>query len=171
MGATQWRHFIPYQPDIEAALKQLRNEVFERGDYSYGGLDTLAATIERLDPEAGRKYRERLALLSPNITKSRRPKSIESLLKKYGDTGAHSVLDIDHICAAPEYGGLSPVPEDCVVEIFGTPYPSRDLLSPDNGGGLRLYDCNLYGRWSAVYLVLFTGETPTEYYIEGCSGD
>ena len=33
MGATQWSYFVPYQPDINEALQQLRNEVFKQGVY------------------------------------------------------------------------------------------------------------------------------------------
>lgn len=36
MGASSWHYFTPYQPDAEAALQQLRNDVFARNDYSRG---------------------------------------------------------------------------------------------------------------------------------------
>jgi hypothetical protein len=36
MGASSWRHYTPYQPDAEAALQQLRRDVFARGEYSFG---------------------------------------------------------------------------------------------------------------------------------------
>jgi hypothetical protein len=36
MGASSWRFYTSYQPDPEAALQQLRRDVFARGDYSFG---------------------------------------------------------------------------------------------------------------------------------------
>lgn len=36
MGASSWRFYTSYQPDPEAALQQLRREVFARGEYSFG---------------------------------------------------------------------------------------------------------------------------------------
>ena len=36
MGATGWDYFVPYQPDISAALQRLREDVFARGDYELG---------------------------------------------------------------------------------------------------------------------------------------
>ena len=33
MSGTGWSYFIPYQEDTTKALQQLRQEVFDRGDY------------------------------------------------------------------------------------------------------------------------------------------
>jgi hypothetical protein len=33
MGASGWAYFVPFQVDIAKALQQLRDEVFQRGDY------------------------------------------------------------------------------------------------------------------------------------------
>ncbi|GGZ32336.1 hypothetical protein GCM10010365_61390 [Streptomyces poonensis] len=33
MGASDWDYYVPYQEDLNAALQQLRREVFEAGDY------------------------------------------------------------------------------------------------------------------------------------------
>jgi hypothetical protein len=36
MGASSWRYYTKYRPDPEAALQELRQDVFARGDYSFG---------------------------------------------------------------------------------------------------------------------------------------
>src|ERR1043166_8007189 len=36
MGASGWDCFVPYDPDISAALHRLRRDVFDRGDYIFG---------------------------------------------------------------------------------------------------------------------------------------
>jgi len=33
MGASGWSYFVPYQPDIQKALQELREVVFQRGGY------------------------------------------------------------------------------------------------------------------------------------------
>ncbi|MFE4250423.1 hypothetical protein ACFRU3_13060 [Streptomyces sp. NPDC056910] len=33
MGASGWDYYVPYQEGLNAALQQLRHEVFEAGDY------------------------------------------------------------------------------------------------------------------------------------------
>src|SRR5579859_6346410 len=33
MGASGWSYFIPYQEDIAQALQDLRQKIFEEGDY------------------------------------------------------------------------------------------------------------------------------------------
>jgi hypothetical protein len=33
MGASGWSYFVPYQPDINKALQELRQKVFQEGDY------------------------------------------------------------------------------------------------------------------------------------------
>ncbi|MGW6397350.1 hypothetical protein [Streptomyces sp. NPDC055134] len=35
MGASGWDYYVPYQEDLNAALQQLRHEVFEAGDYHW----------------------------------------------------------------------------------------------------------------------------------------
>jgi hypothetical protein len=36
MGASSWRYYTAYQANPEAALQELRNAVFNRGEYSFG---------------------------------------------------------------------------------------------------------------------------------------
>src|SRR5204863_9878348 len=69
MGATGWSYFVPYEADISAALKRLRDNVFERGDYVYGdGIteDQRKAVLEQMRPEMEpwmQKVREQAAKL------------------------------------------------------------------------------------------------------------
>jgi hypothetical protein len=36
MGASSWRYYTTYRSDAEAALQELRRDVFARGEYSFG---------------------------------------------------------------------------------------------------------------------------------------
>jgi hypothetical protein len=56
VGASDWHYTVAYQPDVMAALQQLRQDVYDRGKYyrESGGDDDLSMTEEefraRLDP-------------------------------------------------------------------------------------------------------------------------
>lgn len=46
MAATGWTYFVPYQPDPESALQDLRNDVFNRKAFMLPG-DTVAGMSEQ----------------------------------------------------------------------------------------------------------------------------
>jgi len=49
MGASGWNYFVPYKPDINQALQELRQQVFESGDYFLLGEDQPSTIDELLD--------------------------------------------------------------------------------------------------------------------------
>jgi hypothetical protein len=52
MGASSWHHYTAYRPDPEAALQELRRDVFARGEYSFG-MGGLAGHVGTGGPTAG----------------------------------------------------------------------------------------------------------------------
>ena len=55
MGASDWHYTVAYQPDVKAALQQLRRDVYDRGEYYREPADNDLAMTEdefraRLDP-------------------------------------------------------------------------------------------------------------------------
>ena len=61
MAATGWSYYVPYQPDIAAALGSLRNDVFRRGDYSrpgyLGGDESIRDVWKDMSAQAARRVR------------------------------------------------------------------------------------------------------------------
>ncbi|NUT03162.1 MAG: hypothetical protein HOV76_06755, partial [Hamadaea sp.] len=49
MGASSWISWVPYQPDIEAALQQARQDAYDRGDFYRGTPNTRAKTMSEED--------------------------------------------------------------------------------------------------------------------------
>jgi len=47
MGASEWRYFVPYQEDLNLALRDLRQQVFSTGEYWWYG-DRGTARFSRL---------------------------------------------------------------------------------------------------------------------------
>src|SRR4051794_36302390 len=126
MGATGWQYCVPYHPDMDRVLGDLRRDVLARGDYEEPGveLDFLEEvgffeadeesreqmmaefTLEPLRWAIGRFGMDRLRewleaqQWSPGL-RGPRPRSMEELeaLRCVSMDGTHSILDI---------GGISP---------------------------------------------------------------
>jgi hypothetical protein len=71
MGASGWEYLVPYQADLQAALNDLRRQVFDSGDY-----------------------------ISPVTWGLTAPESLEALAQQeyysqfMGENGTHSIIDV-----------------------------------------------------------------------------
>ena len=98
-----------------------------------------------------------------------RPKrrgSITELLERAGESGTHSILDIERVSEQPGFGVAAPLTADSLRQAFGTDVPTHDEVErhwPDVAERL--------GRWQACYLVVYRDGEPHEYAFIGCSGD
>ncbi len=172
MGATAWSYFAPYQPDIGAVLKELRQSVFERGDYERPGelVAEYMRTEERQQKAArfarlfGEKFAEQMRRIDD--TPVRDPGSIEELIEQCGESGTHSILDIDRIAAAPEPGAAAPLPAERLKELLGADRPTRPMLEQAERAGQLA--CR---RGHAHYLLVYAEDEPTEIYFWGSTGD
>ena len=172
MGASSWKYRIPYQPDVILALRQLREGVFERGEFdTTGGLAQMLATITRLKPDAAPELEKKIGPLIAQKMLLRDSQSIEELLERCAESGTHSILDIDSITDAPTVGSMSPVSDEALLELFGTTKPTGQMFESDGQSASGFYQTGLYGLWQAVYVVLYRNDMPDEIYIEGVSGD
>ena len=184
MGATQWSYFVPHQPDISKALQQLRDDVFEQGQYEQpfgfdqnaleSQLDYLAKKYQSL-PEAIRVHTDQFMELARAATKQhpprQSPKSIKQLLEQCGTEGTHSILDIDRVSPEPTFGAIAPLPRERVLEIFGTEYPTRNMVEKWSARVDALDAEPLYKRWGGIYIIVHRDTEAIEIYFEGCSGD
>src|SRR5688572_31392600 len=94
MGASVWSYVVPYRPDINAALQQLRQDVYDRGDYYREPRDLayLAMTEE-----------EYVATLDPNWWDGG---PNESLLEDWRRAkGAPEPVDPNTVAAAQPHSG------------------------------------------------------------------
>jgi hypothetical protein len=184
MGATQWSYFVPYQSDINEALQQLQDEIFKQGEYEQpfgfnqteveSQLDYLAAAYQSL-PKEIREHTDQFMELARTAAKQHQPrlspKSIKQLLERCGTEGTHSILDIERISPEPTFGAIAPLPRERVLEIFGTEYPTRDMVAEWSARVDSLDAEPLYRRWEGIYIIVYRDTEPVEIYFEGCSGD
>jgi hypothetical protein len=127
MGASGWRYFVPYQPDIQQALQELREDVFKRGafkkNYFTGSdyresLEELEEMFEILDANQIREVdRESLritrkfAFLGDDAIPT--PGTIDEAMVATLQSGTHSIIDVVEIADLPwqEDGyGIYPIP-------------------------------------------------------------
>ena len=184
MGATQWSYFVPHQPDISKALQQLRDDVFEQGQYEQpfgfdqnaleSQLDYLAKKYQSL-PKAIRVHTDQFIEFARAVAKQQlprqSPKSIKQLLEQCGTEGTHSILDIERISPEPTFGAIAPLPRERVLEIFGTEHPTRDMVEKWSARVDALDAEPLYKRWEGIYIIVYRDTEAVEIYFEGCSGD
>jgi TusA-related sulfurtransferase len=142
MGATTWQYFVPYQQDVSKALEELREETFRTGAYEipYG--------IE----EAGIE----------------KPESIEQLLEAAAEEGTHSILDIYQVSSSPDFGSITPLPPEAILQIFATSTPTHEQIeAAAERGSFEEY----VQRWQGIYIRVFQNDTPSELFFWGYSGD
>ncbi|MCM0673741.1 hypothetical protein NCC78_03320 [Micromonospora phytophila] len=147
MGASSWRYFVAYQPDLDTALNALREKVFADGDYWWAR------------GEIGES-----ANAHPH-----RPATMRELFADewVQESGTHSILDMSHVLAdgeKPDYGTVQPVSGAEALRCAGTEVLTRDHL--------KAIDDLAERRWFGRCAVLHDGAgRPEEIYFWGWSGD
>jgi hypothetical protein len=139
MGASAWSYYVPYQEDINQALQDLRQEVFRSGQY--------------YRPQPG----------APP------PATIEELLESNAESGTHSILDVMMAAPQPDYGAVSPLLRNELVQHFGTEQPTREMLEKSFPA---IYEVTAQrGPWAGTYIIVYDGGKPAEIFFFGQSGD
>ncbi|HEY7225174.1 MAG TPA: hypothetical protein VH561_16500 [Micromonosporaceae bacterium] len=147
MGASYWDYYVPYQPDLNAALHELRHRVFVEGDYWW-------AVKQEFGPASA--YPDR-------------PTEMDALFEDEAvqESGTHSILDMFSVLAdgePPDYGTVQPVSAAEALAVAGTEVLTRDHVAAID----RLADKRSFGRCAILHDE--HGE-PSEIYFWGFSGD
>jgi hypothetical protein len=99
-------------------------------------------------------------------SRATRPRSIAEVLELAGESGTHSILDIERIAARPGFGVATALSADALRRAFGTDVPTHDDVEQHWFEVAEQLD-----RWHARYLVVYRDSKPDEYAFVGCSGD
>lgn len=147
MGASSWDYYVPYQPDLGAALRELRRRVFEEGDYWWAAPNEFKPASEFPD----------------------RPRTEAELWadEAQQESGTHSILDMTRVLAdgeEPDYGTVEPVTEAEALDRVGVARLTRAHVE-------KLQDL-VKGRWLGRCAVLHDDDgNRSELYFWGYSGD
>jgi hypothetical protein len=149
MGARPYWYFVPYDPDVERALRALREREFAAGRYN---------PVVPF-PVFGAGDPGRFAPAHPTIVAALADAA-------HSGAGTRSILDIGHISQDRELGMAAPLQEDELVELFDTFRPTRAVVQARLGDVFGIVD-----RGQCVYLCVYDGEIPTELLFAGYSYD
>lgn len=118
MGASSWIYYVPYQENIEQAFQELRQYIFETGDYNQ--FWRLYANSEN----AGLVDINGEEILLPLAS----PQTIEEAVKRSQPEGTHSILDISRLITDPRYYGDVPLEEEVIRGIFEDARPTKAMV-------------------------------------------
>jgi hypothetical protein len=147
MGGHSYYYFIEYQPDIEAALQDLRQREFEAGRYN-PAQPFPRFPIRADSPAPGAKH-----------------ESIYEAIEDAAEDGTRSILDIETVSDWPDFNVASPFSEEDLQRYFGTKQPTKEMISRklDFLGAIRRGHC--------VYIIVFAAGQPSEIFFGGYSFD
>jgi hypothetical protein len=147
MGADPYYYFVEYQPDIEAALQDLRQREFEAGRYNPA------------------QPFPRFPILPGSPAPGAQHEFIYEAMEDAGEDGTRSILDIEMVSEWPEPGVASPFSDEDLERHFGTTQPTREMISR------KLRFLSSVKRGHCVYITVFESGQPSELFFGGYSID
>ncbi len=174
MGASDWCYKTNYHDDPNVALQKLREDVFASGRYGYSTASVSIRDLPKDTPFAGRVLFGFFALsshMNAIATWALRgfplARSIDDAVAIAGDSGTHSIIDIQKCSSRPSIGCAWPVHSRLLEKTFGTQKPLDDDVSRWTAQMLsRDLD-----RWQCMYFAVHRDDVPVAYYFVGSSGD
>jgi len=147
MGGHAYGYFVPYNPDLQQALDDLRSREFKAGRYNPAvPFPAFPATDKA--PAARPMHA-----------------SIEEVMEDMDEDGTRSILDIMTVADAPDFCTAGPVPESTLKKLYGTAQPTRKQVEANMA---FLEDVE---RGQCVYILLHQGANPIEIFFTGISFD
>jgi hypothetical protein len=147
MGAEPYWYVVKYNPDLEAALQELRQREFRAGRYN-PVMPFLTFPITANSPAPGCQH-----------------SSIDEAMEESDADGTRSILDISRVAEEPDFCTATPLSEERIRDLYGTTQPTRELVE-QNMDFLEEVD-----RGHAVYIVLYKDGRPNELMFAGYSFD
>src|SRR5262245_45101350 len=147
MGGEPWFYLVDYEPNIDNALQKLRHREFQAGRYN-PAVSFPEFPIGAQTPARGPQHN-----------------SIEDAIEDADADGTRSILDMERVSDTPDYNAVAPLPDEALMELFGTTKPTREMVD-------RSYDLfELLERGKGVYIVVYTGDQPSGIFFAGYSFD
>ena len=150
MGGEPWFYIVPYQPNITQALNELKQREFKAGRYNPVTMFP-SFPVNPGAPSPGARHR-----------------TIEEAIRASGADGTRSILDMQRVADNsdyPDFGVITPVEEEFLIERFGTARPTREMIEE----GLDILENA--DRGQGVYTVIYRDGDPAEIFFGGISYD
>ncbi len=146
MGAVPYWYVVKYQPDVNAALQELREREFRAGRY-HPVMEHPPLPTGPNPPAPGARHR-----------------SIRQAVRAAGANGTRSILDLEHVSDRPKFRAVSPLPQELLLELFGTTRPTRQAVEQSPLS-------EKLERGQGVYIILYRNDHPDEIYFAGLTCD
>jgi hypothetical protein len=111
MGSTPYMYLVPYQPDFQRALEELREREFAQGRYHPAMYFPPQFVDDRAPPGPGCQH-----------------ETIEKALEASDGNGTRSILDIERVGKEAHFGVARRLTEEELEEYFGTTTPTREQV-------------------------------------------
>ena len=147
MGASPYWYFVPYEPDIDAALQKLRQREFEAGRYNPVIRDMLFPLSDP-PPRPGRQH-----------------DSIDAAIEDSAEEGTCSILDMQSVGDAPDICTVGPLPDEDIEEFFGTTKPTHEAVEAQHD----IWE--IMNRGEGLYIIVYKDGKPDEIFFGGYSFD
>lgn len=147
MGGEPWFYFTEYEPDIESAMRKLRDREFAAGRYN-PVMRHIEFPITSRSPAPGPRHR-----------------SIEAAKKSSAENGTRSILDMECVTETPDYHAVSPLRREQLIQLFGTEHPSHEMIEANMDFFEQIE------RGQGVYIVVHKDARPNEIFFAGYSFD
>src|SRR5262249_12843910 len=105
MGGHPWFYFVEHQPNVSGAFHALRQREFIAGRYT-PVIAFPEFPVDASSPSPGAQHA-----------------SVEEAMEDADADGTRSILDMMRISDTPDYGAVTPLPEEKLFDLFGTDQP------------------------------------------------
>jgi len=146
MGGHEWFYYVPYQPNIDKALQELKQIEFAAGRYN--------PVIRFLDFPIG----------PDSPSPGPRHPSIKAAIRSSMEDGTRSILDMDSVSKSPDYCKVCALPEQELMRLYGTTRPTHAMVE-------ELVFLENAERGQGIYIVLYEDDAPSEILFAGYSFD
>jgi hypothetical protein len=129
----------------------------EPWDYFVAYENDLQAALDKLKEQEFKAGRYRYS--------EENPSSIDEAREIADADGTASILDIDLVGQQPDFGVVTPLPKQKLIDFFGTDKPSRAMIE----GNMDFYE--EIDRGQGICIVAYDGNKPSEIFFGGYSYD
>ncbi|HEY0324280.1 MAG TPA: hypothetical protein VGC66_25260 [Pyrinomonadaceae bacterium] len=147
MGGHPWFYYVDYELDIDAALQKLRQREFAAGRYN-PAIDFPEFPVDENSPVIGAQH-----------------SSIEEALDDADADGTRSILDMLKVSDTPDYCAVARLPEEQLMELFGTDKPTYEMIEDND----ELYEALERGK--GIYIIAYKDAQPSKILFAGYSFD
>jgi hypothetical protein len=147
MGAHPYLYSVKYDPDVEAALQDLRQREFEAGRYN------------PVQPFP------KFPIHHNSAAPGARHSSIDEAREDAAEDGTRSILDIERVAEEPDFMVAAPLPDEELAQFFGTTQPTQEMVSD------HLEFLEAVERGHCVYFTVYKDGRPEGLVFAGYSFD